>query len=480
MALAAVKVSVEPLVLAEVVAAQQADSSINFLIQRVQAGNRPSLYDLVNRSSDCKHLSSLWERLSVGEDGVLRRNRLDVQEEVVSQQIVVPRTLVQRVVRCIHDLGHFGVARTIRAIQDSYYWPRLRVDVRDFIANCPVCLPRKGPKVMGSKVFPPVQFGAPLDCIVMDATVISPTSPNGYKFVLSAVDSFTRYAWAVPLRRVTARAVVDFLVSIFVEFGCPRVLKTDEDTVNRAHLVKFLCRAFQVQRPGKIVYDPQSRAQVEVFHFGLQTFLAKATGASGERCWERLVPLYLMAYRAAPHSATQVSPYEALFGRPMLTPVDLIATEQLPRVRGANPSEFLSSLRRHTDLLQDSIRAKILPPLHTESPLSYPVTPVPIYGPGQLVWYKKPIKVRDKQKLDCPWKPAVIVKRLGQSYVTYIIELANGKRVFAHTKWLGPRRERLEQDPPAGTVQVVPTRGRGRPPKCPARDQQVASEPSCP
>jgi hypothetical protein len=135
----------------------------------------------------------------------------------------------------------------------------------------------------------------------------------------------------------------------------------------------------------------------------------------------------------------------------MQLPVDLMATEELSHLRGKSSSEFIAGLRKQVDVLHDFIRTRVLQPVHSESPLSYPVTPIPIYQPGQAIWYKRPIKVRDRLKLDCPWQPANIVKRIGQSLVTYIVRLGNGREVLAHTKWIGPRKERLpEEASPAG------------------------------
>jgi hypothetical protein len=446
-----------PLTVEEVKLAQEADPEVTSVCEALRARRRPSLYELVSASPFRKTLVSQWDRLVLDDAGVLKRLRVGMGGVPQKDQIVVPAGLVNRVMKLAHDLGHFGVTRTTLALQADYYWPRLRADVQIYVASCAICLTRKGPDVRFNKVFPPVQFGAPMECLVMDATVITPVSPSGFRFVLTAVDSFSRYAWSVPLRRVDAKAVAEFLLSIFVEFGCPRMLKTDEDTVNRAMLVRNLCKMFQVERPGKIVYDPQSRAQVEVFHYGLQTYLAKAVCHNQDPRWETFVPLYLLAYRAAPHSSTRISPFEAFFGRRMQLPVDIAAVEEVSGQRGRKVGEFINSLRGQMEALHRLIRERNLQPLHTESPRSYPLSRLPEFGPGQPVWYKRPIKIRDRQKLDCQWQPATVSRRLPGSLVTYAVRLHSGKEVLAHVKWLGPRFDgavgaQESQSPPlAGT-----------------------------
>jgi hypothetical protein len=429
-----------PVSLGELREAQNQDQDVGYVKERVRAGVRPTDYELAASSPERKMLIAHWDRLVLGDQDVLQRTNFDGRGRTVTPQIVIPKSCVKRVMQLEHNRGHFGIARVMSALKRFCYWPGMHSDVRGWITSCPVCLARKGPDVRANKIYPPVQFGAPLECVLMDATVISPMSPNGYKYALSVVDSFSRYAWCFPLRQLSARTVAESLFSIFVTFGCPRVVKTDEDTVNRATLMRYFCKMFQVQRPGKIVYDPQSRGQVEVFHYGLQNYLAKATHFCQDPRWERFVPLYMMAYRSTPHSVTKVSPFEAMFGRVMQTPVDVVAYEEVQHLQSTSPMEFVVSLREQAKILHEVLRERSLPPLHTESPLSYPVSRIPVFQEGEPVWYKRPIKVRDRKKLDCPWQRAVVVKRLHQSMVTYLIRLRSGKVVYAHVKWLGPRR----------------------------------------
>jgi hypothetical protein len=133
-----------------------------------------------------------------------------------------------------------------------------------------------------------------------------------------------------------------------------------------------------------------------------------------------------------------------MFGRRMQIPIDLAAMEEETQPRGAMVSHFVVRLREQARLLHQVLRERNLPALHSESPRSYPLTKLPIFEPNQPVWYKKPVKRRDRQKLDCPWIPALIEKRLHQSLVTYVVRLPGGGKVLSHVKWLGNRQVQVE------------------------------------
>ena len=52
-----------------------------------------------------------------------------------------------------------------------------------------------------------------------------------YRYVCHARDHFTKWLWAVPLKTKEAKEVVQVLRRIFLLFGPPAVLNTDNNTV---------------------------------------------------------------------------------------------------------------------------------------------------------------------------------------------------------------------------------------------------------
>ena len=64
-------------------------------------------------------------------------------------QMLVPWGRVTNVLELLHDspgAGQFGTEKTYKRACESFYWPCMRRDVRNWIESCDVCLKRKGTK----------------------------------------------------------------------------------------------------------------------------------------------------------------------------------------------------------------------------------------------------------------------------------------------------------------------------------------------
>jgi hypothetical protein len=91
-------------------------------------------------------LKSLWSQRALLEvkDDLLFRKWTD--KEGSTLQAIAPFRKRRLVLNYSHDHkteGHFGVTKTLCRIRQSFYWPGLQRDVRQYIAGCEVCMKSK-------------------------------------------------------------------------------------------------------------------------------------------------------------------------------------------------------------------------------------------------------------------------------------------------------------------------------------------------
>ncbi|XP_070049351.1 uncharacterized protein [Nicotiana tomentosiformis] len=88
-------------------------------------------------------------------------------------------------------------------------------------------------------------MSAPWPFVAWGMDIIGPTEPaasNGHRFILVAIDYFTKWVEAVTFKSVTKKAVVDFVHSnIICRFRIPKVIITENVANHNSHLMKEVC-----------------------------------------------------------------------------------------------------------------------------------------------------------------------------------------------------------------------------------------------
>eukprot|EP00253_Pinus_taeda_P024101 PITA_24101 len=114
---------------------------------------------------------------------------------------------------------------------------------------------------------------------------INPTS-KGKKYILVCIDYVTKWAEAKALVRATEKTVVNFLFEeIFVRYGVPREIVTDQGTQFTSKLLKDITEKYQIKQRRSTPYHPQANGQVESTNKTLEGIITK-TIAMNRKNWE--------------------------------------------------------------------------------------------------------------------------------------------------------------------------------------------------
>ena len=121
-----------------------------------------------------------------------------------------------------------------------------------------------------------------------------------YRYLLTAIDMFSRYAMVRPLKRKTSNEVIAALKSIFAEEGCkPRYLQTDEGMEFESRAV----RAY-LQNEGVEQFSVKSQfkaALVERFNRTLKTRMWRAFTHRGNYRWVDILQPMVDSYNRSKH-----------------------------------------------------------------------------------------------------------------------------------------------------------------------------------
>ena len=303
---------------------QENDPDISEAITWVENGQRPPWQAVLAKSP---MLRSLWRQFDslVLRDAVLCRIFHSNNGTAKYYQTVMPRTLRLALLELIHAdaAAHLKLATSLAHLQRRAWWLEWRRDMAIFIQNCGKCEAyHRGPPPKQA-FLRPMPMGAPSQRWSID--LVGPFAmSNGYKFVFTAIDVFTKFVVAVPIRNKEAQTVAKVIVErIFLPWGMSTQLLSDCGREFENEILTEICRLLGVHKIRTSGYRPQSNGAIERWHRGFNSMLAKIVSEQ-QTDWSSYVAYVVACYNASVHSATGFSPFFLMTGRDPKWSVDLL------------------------------------------------------------------------------------------------------------------------------------------------------------
>ena len=343
-----VEASATPRLQTEEMSKQQSEDSELQEIFRLKSTRdvRPPPAELIACGAFTKAYAQQWDQLRV-EEGVLFRHWIGPVEDCNRRQVVLPQCRRQDVIRAAHagfSGGHFGLKKTLAQVQRRAYWVGWTADVRLFCLRCQECAKYHRGAAPKQGSLAEFRVGEPMERWGIDLTGPHPTSAGGHKYILTAIDYFSRWTEAFPIRNQEAATVAKVLVEqVFVRFGVPLQILSDQGPNFESGLFQEVCRLLGIDKVRTSPYQPRTNGMIERWHRTLNSMLGKVVGES-QRDWHEKLPYVMAAYRATEHSRTGFTPNYLFMGREARAPVDLTLTTEV--IEEQCPAEYVVRQRK--------------------------------------------------------------------------------------------------------------------------------------
>ena len=197
--------------------------------------------------------------------------------KVVMEQVEVRWNII----RNYHDLpvfGHPGIARTIKLVQQFYWWPQLWKDIYEYIKGCADCQWNKvntqAHKAPLSPIYPVLE-ALPFQTIALDFIVTLPEL-DGYDSILTITDhNCTKMVIFIPcLETISVEDVALLsLCHVFLHFGVPSKVISNWDPQFTYHFMKELCKQLGITQNISTAFHPQTDGQSERTNQWLEQYL---------------------------------------------------------------------------------------------------------------------------------------------------------------------------------------------------------------
>ena len=222
-------------------------------------------------------------------------------------------------------LGHTGQKGLLQAVRERGWWPTLRKGVFAMKRSCAICQINqpggRNQKFAVSNPYPAMPLFARWH---LDFVGQLPTTTEGNKWILVAVESLSRWVVARATPDATAATVAKFLYNdIVTSYGCPTEIISDRGSAFVSRTLQEFLKLLPVHARFSTPYHPRTNGVVERMNGELGKILSK-TIQGAVRHWDKFLSQAVFACRTRVNRNTGKSPFLLLYGvDPKLPGIDI-------------------------------------------------------------------------------------------------------------------------------------------------------------
>nr|GEY88138.1 reverse transcriptase domain-containing protein [Tanacetum cinerariifolium] len=309
----------------------------------------------------------LKEGILPGDEKEARKIRLKARQYELMEGILYKRSFLTPWLRCMGPLQaeyvmkeihkgscsmHAGPRSVVaKAIRLGYFWPTMHKDAQDMIRKCSDCQIHRPITRHSQQPLTPIMAPWPFYKWGIDIAGPFPEGPGKVKFLIVAMDYFTKWIDAKAMATITGGQVKKFVWdNIVCRFGIPGEIISDNGKQFADNPFKDWCDKLNITQHFASVKHPQSNGLVKRVNRSLGEGI-KARLGEGNENWVKELPHILWAHRTMIKSSHGDTPFSLTYETKAVIPAEIgMPTYHTTAVDVVNNDE---ELRLNLDLLKE-------------------------------------------------------------------------------------------------------------------------------
>jgi len=163
-----------------------------------------------------------------------------------------------------------------------------------------------------SKVVKPIISEKPMNQWEIDLIDMSEyeKSNENFAFLLTVIDTHSKFAWVRPLKNKSAPLVAYSLQEIILQEGSPTIISCDNGSEFVNDKLKELCERFNIEMRYSLPYKPQSQGQIERFNQTIKNKIFAYMADKNTRKYITDLNWFVYSYNTSKHSTTKHTPFQ--------------------------------------------------------------------------------------------------------------------------------------------------------------------------
>ncbi|KAG1177838.1 hypothetical protein G6F36_010757 [Rhizopus arrhizus] len=338
--------------------------------------------------------------------------------------------------------GHSGQASVYQLMKSRIWWPRMKDDINLWISRCPQCQLAASPnKSTHHAPMKPLEVPHAFARWHLDFIGELPTTRQGNRWILMAVDYTTNWPIARALQNATGEEIVKFIYEeIVMRFGCPEEIISDRGANFMSKIVKQYIKKIKTKHNLTSAFHPRSNGKCERLNQTFKRMLIKYVNGD-VHSWDEHMDTALFACRVRKHATTGFSPFYLTYGvepripgdpyRPFMSEfteqdIELLSQDALNHLRKLREARYMAEDRLKRQAEIDKTRWDAI--LKNNQ--------IQLFNIGDYVL----LRHESKTGLEFHWMGPYEVVNRNLDFNTYQIQEINGKMYtsWVHTDRLHP------------------------------------------
>jgi len=256
-----------------------------------------------------------------------------------------------------HMNGHSMARKILRA---GYFWLTMETDCCIQVRKCHKCQAYADNINVSPTTLKVLSTPWPFSMWGIDVIrAIEPNASNGHRFILVAIDYFTKWVEAASYANVTRKVVTKLIKrEIICRYGLPSRIITDNATNLNNKMMFELCEEFKIQHHNSTPYRQKMNGAVEAANKNIKKIIQKMVVTYKD--WHEMLPFALHGYRTSVRTSTGATPFSLVYGMEAVLPFEV----EIPSLRvlmeaQLEEAEWLRARHDQLNLIDEKMLASV-------------------------------------------------------------------------------------------------------------------------